>query len=282
MKDCCDLHTHTTASDGSDTPYELVKKAKEAGLSGIAVTDHDTLAGIKEAMEAGDELGIEVIPGVELSVLSPQGNMHMLGYFIDTESAVLREVLEKVQEARARRNPMILEKLVGMGRSVTMDELREIARGGQVGRPHIARAMLERGYVKTVGEAFARFLRNGGPAYVPKSILKPAEAIRAVHSARGLSVLAHPVTLGCNEEELDALLSQLKENGLDGIECYYTEHSKPFTQLCLKLAEKYRLLPTGGSDYHGEAKPHVKLGKGKGNLCVPRACLDALKSAAGN
>ncbi len=278
----CDLHCHTTASDGSDTPAELVKLARDAGLAAIAVTDHDTLEGVKEAIAVGKELGIEVIPGVELSVQFHVGNMHMLGYLIDLDCKELQKVLARVQKARADRNPVILKRLQGLGLPVTMAELEAVAHGGQIGRPHIARLLTEKGYVKSVSQAFELYLKKGAPAYAPKSILTPEQAIGAIHRCGGVAVLAHPFSLGLSRpDDLDGVIADLVHKGLDGIECYYSEHSKEFTDTCLAIAKKYGLIVTGGSDYHGKAKPYIKLGRGKGGLRVPYSCVEAIKGRAG-
>lgn len=275
---CCDLHTHTIASDGSDTPGELVKKAAFAQLASVAVTDHDTVDGIPEAMDAAKDLPVEVIPGIELSVVAPKGNMHVLGYYIDTGNSELLKVIKMVQNARAERNPKILSKLKGLGLHITEAELLDMAKGGQIGRPHIARALVNRGYVKSVSEAFEKYLKKGAAAYVPKSILSPQRAFDAIHKAQGVAVLAHPISLKfASPAELDGLVSQWIEEGLDGIECYYSEHSDEVTRLCLALVAKYDLVATGGSDYHGKAKPYIKLGVGKGSLCVPEKCVEELK-----
>lgn len=275
----CDLHTHTTASDGSDRPEELIHLAAEVGLKAIAVTDHDTICGLDDAMVASKEVGVEIVPGLELSVNSSQGDMHILGYYIDPDSVYLKDVLSRVQAARARRNPLILEKLAQLGKPLSLRELEEMSGGGQIGRPHIARAMVRHGYVGSVGEAFARFLKKGAPAYAPKSILTPDEAIDAIHRAGGLAVLAHPISLACNTaNQLDEMVGGLRLEGLDGIECYYSEHGMDFTRECLAIALKYSLVVTGGSDYHGDAKPQIALGKGRGRLRVPYSCVEALKA----
>lgn len=277
--ECCDLHTHTTASDGSDRPEELIRLAAGAGFRAVAVTDHDTTFGLDEAMAAGGAAGIEVVPGLELSANSPHGDMHILGYYMDTDSALLKDVLGMVQAARARRNPLILERLSQMGKPLSIKELEEMSGGGQIGRPHIARAMVKHGYVGSVGEAFARFLKKGGPAYAPKSILTPREAIDALHKAGGLAVLAHPISLACETAiQLDKIVGSLASEGLDGMECYYSEHGRDFTGTCLAIALKYGLVVTGGSDYHGSAKPQIAIGRGRGELCVPYGCVEALKA----
>ncbi|MGB9712669.1 MAG: PHP domain-containing protein [Dissulfurimicrobium sp.] len=278
---CCDLHTHTTASDGSDRPEDLIRLAAAAGLKAVAITDHDTVSGLDSAIEAGHKAGIEVLPGVELSVNAniAKGDMHMLGYYIDADSASLNEVLERVQAARAKRNPLILERLAQMGKPLSLKELEDMSGGGQIGRPHIAKAMVRHGYVGSTGEAFARFLKKGASAYVPKSILSPKEAVDAIHAAGGLAVLAHPISLACEDEAgFDALVGRLASKGLDGMECYYSEHSLDFTKTCLAIASKYGLVATGGSDYHGSAKPQIAIGRGRGGLCVPYDCVEALKA----
>lgn len=274
---CCDLHTHTTASDGSYSPHELIKSASSVGLKAIAVTDHDTMQGIEEAVNAGREYNIEVIPGMELSVLYRQGDMHVLGYYL-LESTLLNAVLQEVQESRAKRNPVILEKLAHLGCRIEADELKRLSQGGQIGRPHIAQAMVNHGFVADTRTAFAMYLKKGGPAYAPKSVLSPERAIEAIHSASGLAVLAHPFSLHCNRQvELEEIVEELKALGLDGMECYYSEHDPSFTDMCLRIANKYDLVVTGGSDFHGRPKPNIRLGKGKGTLCVPYECVNALK-----
>ncbi|NPA95307.1 MAG: PHP domain-containing protein [Thermodesulfobacteria bacterium] len=279
----CDLHTHTTASDGSDTPRALIEKAAEAGLSAVAVTDHDTTSGLEEARQAAKATDVEFIPGVELSVNFHKGNMHMLGYFMDENDPGFKAVLDRVQRARAERNPKILALLESIGKPISMEELEELAQGGQIGRPHIARAMVEKGYVKSVSQAFDKYLKRGAKAYAPKSILSPKEAIEVIRGARGVPVLAHPFSLlTTSQEELEAIVSELKDSGLMGLECYYSEHDDAFTSMCLGLAKKYELVVTGGSDYHGKAKPHIKLGRGKGNLTIPYTCVESLEAARAN
>lgn len=251
--------------------------ASFVGLKAIAVTDHDTMQGIQEAVNAGKEYQIEVIQGIELSVLYRQGDMHMLGYYLST-SPLLETVLQEVQQARADRNPKILDKLAHLGCVIEMDELQYISQGGQIGRPHIAQAMVNHGFVADTRSAFAMYLKKGGPAYAPKSVLSPERAIEAIHSAGGLAVLAHPFSLHCNHQaELEEAVAELKALGLDGMECYYSEHDSSFTEMCLQVAHKYDLAATGGSDFHGRPKPNIQIGKGKGNLCVPYECVTALK-----
>ena len=276
----CDLHVHSTASDGSDSPGELVRLAVDAGLSAIAITDHDTTQGLKEASCEAEKNSFELIPGVELSASFTKGNMHILGYFIDENEELFKSTLKRVQVARAERNPKILKKLKDLGITVTMDELWEISKGGQIGRPHIARVMVEKGYVKSVSDAFERYLKRGAKAYAPKSILGPNEAIKVIKGAGGIPVLAHPFSLLARDrEELFAIVESLKKEGLMGVECYYSEHDDAFTGVCLEIVRALDLIVTGGSDYHGKAKPYIRLGSGKGGLKVPYTCVEALRGA---
>ncbi|OCC16475.1 putative metal-dependent phosphoesterases (PHP family) [Dissulfuribacter thermophilus] len=275
----CDLHTHTTASDGSDSPKDLVKLATEVGLKAISITDHDTIEGLDEAISMGNALGINVIPGVELSVIAPKGNMHILGYFIRQDSEHLKATLGIVQQARANRNPKIIKKLNELGIPISLEMLEQLSKGGQIGRPHFARALVELGAVKNVQEAFEKYLKRGAKAYVPKSVLSPEEAIETIHMAGGLAVLAHPFSLKCeNITELKGIVEGLVERGLDGMECYYSEHSPSFTQSLIELANSFGLVVTGGTDYHGKAKPYIHLGRGKGNLSIPYDCVKDLNN----
>ncbi|MFZ2088641.1 MAG: PHP domain-containing protein [Desulfobaccales bacterium] len=257
-----DLHTHSNASDGSLPPREVVRLARERGLAALALTDHDTIDGLTQAMAAGEEFALEVIPGVEISAKHPQGSMHILGYFLDFGSDLLAKRLEVLKQARKDRNPQIVAKLNQRGIPVTMEQVERISGGGQVGRPHIAQAIFQHGYVKSLQEAFDVYLGNNGLAYVSKFRFPPDEAMAMIRDARGLAVLAHPFTLGLHTfEALGPLLEELMSLGLAGIECYYPEHSPHQTALYLSLARKLGLLITGGSDFHGDIKPDVSLGR---------------------
>ncbi len=257
-----DLHTHSNASDGSFPPREVVRLAAERRLVALALTDHDTIDGLPEAMAAGQEFGIEVIPGVEISARHDSGSMHILGYFLDYRSEVLAGRLAVLQKARKDRNPQIIAKLNDLGLAVTMEQVERISGGGQVGRPHIARALYEKGYVRSMQEAFDIYLGNNGKAYVSKFRFPPEEALAMIREARGIPVLAHPFTLGLNTSAtLRPLLQELKALGLAGLECYYPEHSPVQEALYLALARELGLLITGGSDFHGDNKPEVSLGR---------------------
>lgn len=262
MQDHIDLHTHSTASDGSYLPAEVVRLAKEAGLKAMALTDHDTTDGLDEALAAGAELGVEVIPGVEISTRHVGDSMHILGYFLDFHSGgKLEERLAVLKQARKDRNPKIIAKLNALGIPITMEQVERASGGGQVGRPHIARVLLERGYVRTMQQAFDIYLKNGGKAYVAKFRFPPPEALEMIREAGGVPVLAHPFTLGLGSPgALRDLLRDLQALGLAGIEVFYAEHSPEQEALYFKLAQELGLLVTGGSDFHGDNKPEVTLG----------------------
>ena len=195
MSDFIDLHTHSTASDGTFTPTKLVHYAKTKGLRALALTDHDCIDGLKEAMAAGKDVGVEVIPGVELSAEFPNGTMHILGFFVDPSDPIFLQRLATLQEARSQRNPKIVKKLQDLGVKIAYEEVVAASGGGQVGRPHFAQVLMEKGYVKTIGEAFEKYLRNGGPAYVEKERFSPEGSIALIHEAGGVAVLAHPLYL---------------------------------------------------------------------------------------
>ncbi len=256
-----DLHVHSTASDGSFPPAEVVRQAKAGGLTAMALTDHDTVDGLAEAVAAGDREGVEVIPGVEISAQCPGGTMHILGLFVDYHNGRLDERLAVLKQARIDRNPQIIKKLNDLNIPITMARVEEISGGGQVGRPHIARALMEAGYVTSIQQAFDIFLRKGGKAYVSKYRFPPSEALTMIREAKGIPVLAHPFTLGLGSAfALKNMLVELKGQGLAGIEVFYSEHTPEQEALYLKLARELDLLVTGGSDYHGLNKPEITLG----------------------
>jgi predicted metal-dependent phosphoesterase TrpH len=278
MTKLCDLHCHSTNSDGSDTPSKLIEIAHSSRLSAIALTDHDTIAGIDEAYHESQKFEIDFINGIELSIIFRSGNMHILGYLYNAENEEFLKTITLVHNARVNRNKKILDKLSALGMPIKLHDLEIISGGGEIGRPHFARIMLEYGYVKSLQMAFDLYLKKGAPAYEPKALLTPAEAINIIHNAGGVAVLAHPITLNLSlPSDLIKAISDLKEAGLDGIECRYPEHDTQFTRELLELCKKFDLVSTGGSDYHGKAKPTIKLGKGKGSLAVPYECVINLK-----
>ena len=275
-----DLHTHTTHSDGSATPFELVELAIRNGASAVAITDHDTVAGLKEGRAASNQLGIEFINGLELSAEYSPGTMHILGYYIDDQHKGLAGKLEELRAARDARNPEIASRLHALGVDVQYAEVADLAGNEVVGRPHFARVLVDRGHAASIQDAFNRFLAKGAAAYVEKKRLSPAESIALIHSAGGVAVLAHPYQLKLPSDALELLIGELVEMGLDGIEAIYSRHSPGDCDRYSKLARRYGLLLTGGSDYHGTYKPDITLVKGLGDLSVPYSLLEGLKSKA--
>jgi predicted metal-dependent phosphoesterase TrpH len=243
-----DLHVHTSVSDGKYTPEEIVKKAAGLGLKYLAICDHDTVDGITPALEAAKSYpGLRIIPGVEMSTLAVGSEVHMLGYFIDYNDPVFKKLLSELSDSRIGRAQAIVDKLNELGIKIEWARVQELAGDGTIGRPHIANAMLEKGYVSTFKEAFDKYIAQGGPAYVERSKIAPAEAVKIIIKAGGLPVLAHPFTV--NEPE--KLIKELKEAGLAGIEVYYDNYSPEEKKTLFKLAAKYNLIAAGGSDYHG-------------------------------
>ena len=271
-----DLHTHSAFSDGSLSPEELVAEAKFAKLAGIALTDHDSVDGVRRFLAACRKGGIRGVPGVEISLDGNGDAMHMLGYFIDHNDASLKKHLEGIKLNREYRNRKILENLTAMGLAISMNEVSRYAGSDNVGRLHFAQALVERGYVKSRQEAFDRFLAKGKPAYVNRKRLLPADGIAMIRNAGGLAVLAHPFTLGKGKEALIELVAGLVEAGLAGIEVYYPQHTAKHVKCYLAIASKFRLAVTGGTDFHGAPMPDIHLGTGFGSLNVPDSVLEAL------
>ncbi|MCH8928630.1 MAG: PHP domain-containing protein [Candidatus Marinimicrobia bacterium] len=272
-----DLHAHTSASDGTYSPKDLVKLAKSEGIEAIAITDHDTIEGLPEALEAGEKMGVEVIPGVEISIDHQPGSMHVLGLFLDIENEKLKEYLTDLQTSRSSRNPRIIEKLNELGLSITMEEVEKISGGGQVGRPHIAAALLKNGHVRTIQHAFDKYLKKGAVAYYERHRLTREKAVDMIHGAGGLVILAHPHTLGVNGISLDNLMAELKEVGFDGLELFYNSHSPSDEDKLMKIVDKNGFVISGGTDFHGENKPSIKLGVGYGNMAIPYEVLQEMK-----
>lgn len=272
-----DLHSHTTASDGSLTPTELMVAAADEGLTAVAVTDHDTLDGLIEAEEAARQMNIEMVPGIELAVNYPSGRFHMLGYLIDRRDVVLNGRLNRLKENRANRNVNMAEKLRSLGIDITLDEIVAESGGGQVGRPHMAAALVKKRAAASCHEAFDRYLADGAAAHVPKDKITIQEGLDLIHAAGGLAVMAHPSSLKLDDDALAGELKRLRKLGLDGLECYYSQHTPERTDTLLEMARNSGLLATGGSDFHGAAKPHVHLGHVIGDLPAPTALLYALK-----
>jgi 3',5'-nucleoside bisphosphate phosphatase len=276
-----DLHIHSTASDGSLAPPRILKEACALGLAAISITDHDTLAGVREALDAGIPPDLKFVAGVEISASAPpqfpiSGSMHLLGYHIRLDDAGLDRELVTLQEARANRNPEIVRLLNRLGFEISYESL-VAACDGQLSRPHIARHMVERGYVSSIDEAFDTYLSQGRPAYVEKYRIDWRRAIEVIHNAGGVTVLAHPCLLRLPDVHMmEELVVLLKSHGLRGIEVSYPEHSPAQTLQYQALARRHGLLMTGGSDFHGALNPHIQMGKGLGNLFVPYTYYETL------
>jgi predicted metal-dependent phosphoesterase TrpH len=277
-----DLHAHTTVSDGTLSPTQLVELAAREGLKALALTDHDHVGGLAEARIAGKRLGVEVVTGIELSVTHPSGEFHLLGYLFDEQDPALLRELEALRNHRAGRAAHIVQRLQAQGVPITLEDVAREASaqaGGSVGRPHVARALLRKGLVSSVNEAFDRWLADGKPAAVPKRKMEARDALALLHGAGGIAVLAHPVTLSA--EARDRVVRDLAALGLDGIEVVHSRHAPEDAQRFRDLARELGLLATGGSDFHGENKPDVRLGSGRdGNVSVDLPVLDALRRRA--
>jgi len=277
-----DLHIHTTASDGTLTPEQVISLAHRLKLKAIAITDHDTMAGSKEALRSGIPPSLGFLTGVEISATPPpfypgSGSFHLLGYSILLDDPSLNRTLEKLQLARKNRNPAIINRLNELGISITLEEVRKEAGEGQLGRPHIAQLMVKKKVVASIDEAFDRFLGTGKPAYVDKQRVDFDKAIKIIIDAGGVPVLAHPGLLDYkNENQLDELIGKLKKTGIQGVEVYYSGHTPKETRLYAELARRHDLLMTGGSDFHGAIQPDIEMGSGRGDLIVPYELFEKL------
>ncbi|HNA45846.1 MAG: PHP domain-containing protein [Nitrospira sp.] len=275
-----DLHLHTTHSDGSCSTAEVMAFAKQAGLTALAITDHDIVDGIPEATAIGKELGIEVVPGVEISSRLGESELHILGYFLNWTDPLLAQRLSTLRDSRHLRNPKIVQRLNELGIPITYEEVRALAGTESVGRPHIARLLMEKKFVTSAKEAFDRYLANGRPAFVDRELPEPAEAVRWIREAGGVPVLAHPTWVRTSAEGLRVLVRDLKAAGLGGMEVHYSTHTPSQTTEYLDLARQCDLLVTGGSDFHGVTKPDIDVGIGRGQLKVSQKLLDPLRKAA--
>jgi predicted metal-dependent phosphoesterase TrpH len=279
-----DLHLHSTASDGTLSPAALVRLAKDGGLRAIALTDHDTMAGVPEAVAEGARVGIEVIPGVEISI-DHKNTFHVIGLFVDAEEKALGSALARVRDGRADRNRRLAARLTELGKPVSLAEVESLAGGDVVARPHFAQALVDRGYVSSTKEAFDRLIGKGRPGYVDRSRLEVEEALLLISGAGGVSVLCHPATLKLDMAEgargPDALLTfarDLREKGLDAIEVFYPDHDSATAARLRAVAREAGLLLSGGSDYHGHTKKDAK--NGVGGLDIPYSALEALRERA--
>jgi predicted metal-dependent phosphoesterase TrpH len=272
-----DLHTHTMYSDGTFTPAELLELARERGLDVVSVTDHDTTDGLGEAGAAGDELGVEVVPGVEFSAVREGEGVHVLGYFMDPSHTELMTELRRLRDDRFSRGERMVRRLQELGHPITFDRVKEIARGGNIIRPHVAQALVEAGVVPTLKDAFSdELIGSGGRAYVEKHALSPLEAIALIHRAGGACVLAHPGTWREAAPVPDDVIEELIEAGLDGIEALHPEHTPELEARYVALAEAKGLFWTGSSDCHGTRYDPVRLGMRR----TPPEQLEALRARA--
>lgn len=274
-----DLHTHSTFSDGSDDPATLVRLALGAGLTALALTDHDTLAGIEEARTAARGTPLDLIPGVELSVDWEPGPAHLLAYCVEPGADPLADRLAEVRAGREMRNREILDALARLGLAVDPARLRPGP--GLVGRPHIAAALVRAGYVATPQDAFDLYLAQGRPAYRPRPRLSAADAVRLTRRSGGAAVLAHPHTIAADAGTYAAALTAFRDLGGDGIECYYPDYPPRLRRHLAAVTRRLGMIPTGGSDYHGSLRPGPALGIGPGDLAVPDEAAAEIRRAAG-
>lgn len=273
-----DLHMHSIYSDGTHTPEELIEHAAQAELSAVALTDHDTVRGISRFLAAAEKHSVTAIAGVEVSTSYAPGEMHVLGYMVEFKDTFFESQLEWIRSARNARNEEILHKLHKHGMPLRWEEVRAHAGDQVIGRPHFARAMVERGYARNTKEAFSRWLARGCPAYARRRTVTPAEALEIIRDAGGLPVLAHPFTLNANRLDMRHIIGNLKDDGLEGLEVYYPQHTAEQTRDYLKMASDYDLVPTGGTDFHGGLTPDLKMGRGFGALRVPDDIVDRLRA----
>ncbi len=255
-----DLHMHTTHSDGTYPPRDLVRLAKAKGLACISVTEHDTMSSFEECADEAKKLGIELIPGIEVSAQFEPGALHILGFFLDRNHPKLKVALEEIQKARRERNPRIIERLNRLGVPITLEEVEQVSGGKQVGRPHFAKVLVKKGIVKSMEEAFRKYLAKGKPAYIDKRRLSSGEAIQRIREAGGIASVAHPKQMKLEEAGLTEELARLVEEGLGGVEAYNSCQSREEAELYKRLAKRFNLFITGGSDFHGGNKPDVDLG----------------------
>jgi predicted metal-dependent phosphoesterase TrpH len=272
-----DLHCHSTASDGTYAPADVVDLAIRSGLTALALTDHDTIGGITEAADAARRVGLDFLAGIEISCDVPKpATMHLLGYGVDPESSILRDLTKRLIDARNDRNPRIIRRLNELGVTITMKEIEDEAGGEVVGRPHIAAVLMRKGYVSSIKQAFDKYLGQGGAAYFDKERLTARQAIEMVLQSGGLPVLAHPIQLRTeNDAQLERTVKDLKDLGLVGLEVIHSDHDATLVEKYTKLADRYDLLKTGGSDFHGTNKKDIALGTANGRR-IPREFFDAL------
>ncbi|MBQ7718003.1 MAG: PHP domain-containing protein [Clostridia bacterium] len=271
-----DLHTHSNKSDGSMTPSELVRHAKKQGLTAIALSDHDGIDGVQEAYNEGKKIGLEVVPAVELSAQS-ETETHILGYYIDIYNPILTEKLAEIKQKRIERNADTAANLQAYGFDITLEDAAEFAGSDMLGRAHFAKAMVKKGYADSVQDAFDRFLSYGKPCYSKRQLLTDKECISLINTAGGLAFCAHLHLMKKSDEDLYDFLKDMKTAGLCGIEGYYTDYTTEMGQKYRSFAKELGLELSGGTDFHGEMKPHIAIGKGRGSLTIPYSVLERIK-----
>ena len=274
-----DLHTHSTCSDGTVTPSGLVQLAAQKGLSAFALTDHDTTKGLEEAMAASAGTDIEVIPGIELSTIYGEKDVHIVGLFFDYQSPEFKVAIQEFVDAREMRNRRMCEKMCAAGLPIPYDELMEANPGAVVTRANMAKFLLQKGAISNIKEAFDKYIGDDCPFFIPREKITPKKAVEFLQQYHGIPILAHPFQYQLGEEGLETLVQELKEAGLMGIEAYYSKHTPEMTAQIQALGEKYDLLLSGGSDFHGTNKPGLEMGNGYGHLHVPGECLVKMKHA---
>ena len=273
-----DLHTHSTASDGSDTPSELLEKMRSAGLAAGALTDHDTVSGLEEFLRASEGTGFLAVPGVELSTRLRGKEIHIVGLFIDPASEALKSFLRDRREERIRRNTEMIRKLRENGFEITEEEVFAEADGESVGRPHMARVLLSKGYFSDMREAFSRCLGRNAPCYVPRESVPPEEAVRIIRASGGLSVWAHPILAASSRSAMRRVLRELVPAGLAGLETRYSLYKESDREAAKSMAVEFGLLESGGSDYHGRNQPGIELGRA---LEIPYGDLEKMRKTLG-
>lgn len=276
-----DLHMHSIFSDGTFTPEELVAEGLRIGLKAMALTDHDTTGGVPRFLEAARAAGLRAMTGVEVSADSETGTMHVLGYGVDHTDPNLAQHLAWIREGRQARNAEILHKLNRLGLRLTAEEVAAYAGADVVGRPHFAQAMIAKGYARDKKDAFDRYLARGKPAYAERRRLDAAGTLELIRSAGGVPSLAHPFTLKLEGSALKKELARLADLGLLGLEVYYSEHTPDMQRSYMKMARDLRLVPTGGTDFHGTVSPGIQMGRGFGSLQVPDTVIDEIEAARG-
>ena len=275
-KNCVDLHVHSNKSDGSLSPSDLVLEAKKKGLKAFALTDHDTVDGIDEAMAASEGSGVTVIPGIELSTEYEGKDIHIVGLLIDKEQPAFRDKIQEFVDSRIQRNRKMCQKLTEAGCPLTYEELVAEFPGAVITRAHYAQILLKKGYTKSLREAFERYIGDRGPCFIPREKITPEDGVKLILSAKGIPVLAHPLLYGMGKERLQILVDRLKDAGLEAIEAVYCTYSPSEETQMREFAKKNGLLISGGSDFHGNAKPGLEMGTGYGKLYVSAEILDEL------